>query len=192
MSLRSLRSILWLSGVLVATPAGADELAVKQACIDAHADSQQLVLDSNSTAAREHLAVCVRPECPAPVRTECAKMLMKRLGKFGYFLACSGFPACKYTESISLGPCVRPGCKGKIIERKTRKGREFYGCSRYPACDFISWDKPAHDKNCPKCQSLLFETGSRKNGFFLECKREDCGHKEPLVETAGEVEAPVT
>jgi DNA topoisomerase-1 len=123
---------------------------------------------------------------------ECAKMLMKRLGKFGYFLACSGFPACKYTESISLGPCVRPGCKGKIIERKTRKGREFYGCSRYPACDFISWDKPAHDKNCPKCQSLLFETGSRKNGFFLECKREDCGHKEPLSEAAGEVEAPVT
>lgn len=113
---------------------------------------------------------------------DCGKMLMKRLGKFGHFLACSGFPDCRYTESISLGPCVRETCKGKIIERKTRKGREFYGCSRYPACDFISWDKPAKDKTCPTCNSMMFETGSRKNGFFLECKRDSCGHKEPILE----------
>ncbi len=114
-------------------------------------------------------------DCP-----DCGKKLLKRLGKFGFFLACSGFPDCRHTESISLGACVRDNCSGKIIARKTRKGREFYGCSKYPACDFISWDPPAKDKACPKCNHILFETGNKKNGYFLECKHEGCGHREPV------------
>jgi DNA topoisomerase-1 len=116
-------------------------------------------------------------DCP-----KCGKKLTKRLGKFGFFLACSGFPECRHTESISLGPCIKPDCKGKVITRKTKRGREFYGCSKYPACDFISWDPPVKDKVCPKCSSLIFETGNKKNGYFLECKREECGYKEPVSE----------
>jgi len=116
-------------------------------------------------------------DCP-----DCGKKLIKRLGKFGFFLACTGFPDCRHTESISLGPCVRDNCSGKIIARKTRKGREFFGCSKYPACDFISWDPPAKDKVCPKCNHILFETGNKKNGYFYECKHEGCGHREAVVD----------
>lgn len=116
-------------------------------------------------------------DCP-----ECGHKLVKRLGKYGYFIACTNFPACRYTSSISLGPCPKDGCSGNIISRKTRRGREFYGCNKYPTCDFISWEPPT-EKKCPKCEvNVLFETGNRKSGYFLECKSDNCNHKEPVGE----------
>lgn len=106
----------------------------------------------------------------------CGKNLLKKLGKFGFFLACSGFPDCRHTESLSLGTCPIDGCGGKIIARKTKKGRDFYGCSKYPDCEFLSWDPPI-DEKCPQCQNVLFETGSKKKGFSQECLNPKCGFK---------------
>jgi len=101
-------------------------------------------------------------EKKAPVSTgeacpECGGDLIIRKGKFGEFVACSNYPKCKYIkkeprEVKEIMPC--PKCDGKIIEKKTRKGKIFYGCSNYPKCDFASWDLPISEK-CPECQGTL-------------------------------------
>ncbi len=90
---------------------------------------------------------------------ECGSDLVIRNGRFGAFTACSNYPTCKYIkkeekETIELADC--PKCEGKIIEKRTRKGKNFYGCSNYPKCDFASWYKPTGEK-CPQCESLLVE-----------------------------------
>ena len=90
---------------------------------------------------------------------ECGSELVIRNGKYGKFTACSNYPTCKYIKKVErenkeLADC--PKCEGKIIEKRTRKNRFFYGCSNYPKCDFASWYKPTGEK-CPKCQNLLVE-----------------------------------
>ena len=80
----------------------------------------------------------------------CQKPLVVKRGKYGEFLACSGFPQCSHTESINGGtngkpidvPCPEPGCDGQIVERQSKRGKIFYGCNRYPDCKFATWDKP--------------------------------------------------
>ena len=90
---------------------------------------------------------------------ECGSDLVIRNGRYGKFTACSNYPACKYIKKeektiTELADC--PKCDGKIVEKRTRKGKFFYGCSNYPKCDFASWYKPTGEK-CPKCDSLLVE-----------------------------------
>ncbi len=90
---------------------------------------------------------------------ECGSDLVIRNGRYGKFIACSNYPTCKYIkkeekQNIELADC--PKCDGKILEKRTRKGKFFYGCSNYPKCDFASWYKPTGDK-CPKCNNLLVE-----------------------------------
>ncbi len=88
---------------------------------------------------------------------KCGKPFVKKLGRFGYFLACSGFPECHNTRSIPLAKCPVKGCDGEIVARKTRgRGKEFFGCSNYPKCNFISHFKPI-DQYCPKCGWFLVE-----------------------------------
>ncbi|MCI7535049.1 MAG: type I DNA topoisomerase, partial [Treponema porcinum] len=88
---------------------------------------------------------------------KCGKPMMKKLGRFGFFLACSGFPECHNTKSIPLAKCPMPGCDGEIVARKTKgRGKEFYGCTNYPSCNFISHFKPI-DQYCPKCGWFLVE-----------------------------------
>ncbi len=107
---------------------------------------------------------------------KCGKMMMKKLGRFGYFLACSGFPECRNTKSIPLAKCPRPGCGGDIVARKTKgRGKEFYGCTNYPECDFISHFKPT-DQNCPKCGQFLVEKYDKKNGSHKACINPDCDY----------------
>ena len=106
------------------------------------------------------------PKCGAP--------LIIKLGRFGKFFGCSKFPECKYTaplEKPSLGiKC--PKCEqGEIVEKKTRKGKTFYACNKYPKCDFALWNKPINEK-CPKCGSLLVEI---KNG--AKCSNKECDYK---------------
>ena len=103
---------------------------------------------------------------------KCGSKMIIRLGKFGRFYACSNFPKCKYTEPLkenTLGiKC--PKCKkGEIIEKRTKNGKIFYACNRWPDCDFALWDKPTGEK-CPKCGSLLVETGRKK----IKCSNESC------------------
>jgi len=96
-------------------------------------------------------------KCP-----ECGSSLVIRKGRFGEFTACSNYPECKYIKKeekqvVEIMDC--PECSGKIVEKKTRKGKVFYGCSNYPKCKFASWDKPLPE-NCPECGKYLVE----KNG----------------------------
>ncbi|MGP1586767.1 MAG: type I DNA topoisomerase [Treponemataceae bacterium] len=104
----------------------------------------------------------------------CGKPMIKKLGRFGYFLACSGFPECRNTRSIPLAKCPHPNCDGEIVARKSRgRGKEFYGCTNYPDCDFISHFKPIN-QNCPKCGQFLVEKYDKKNGSYKACINPDC------------------
>ncbi|MFZ3110982.1 MAG: type I DNA topoisomerase [Rectinemataceae bacterium] len=105
----------------------------------------------------------------------CGKPMVKKLGRFGYFLACSGFPACKNTKSVPLAKC--PKCGGDVVERKNLKGKRksFYGCTNYPACDFMSYDKPT-EKLCPKCGWFLVEKSDKASGVHKACINPSCDY----------------
>ena len=106
----------------------------------------------------------------------CGKPMIKKLGRFGFFLACSGFPACHNTKSVPLAKCPVPGCGGEIVERKTKgRGKAFYGCTNYPKCTFISHFKPI-DSYCPKCGWFLVEKYDKKNGAYKSCINPDCDY----------------
>ena len=108
---------------------------------------------------------------------KCGKPMVKKLGRFGYFLACSGFPECHNTKSIPLAKCPKEGCDGEIVARKTRgRGKEFYGCTNYPKCDFISHFKPLDNQYCPKCGWFLVEKFDKKNGNYKSCINPDCDY----------------
>jgi DNA topoisomerase-1 len=109
---------------------------------------------------------------------KCGKKMIKKLGRYGYFLACSGFPECRNTKPLPRGRCPKPDCDGYIIERKTKRKRTFYGCSNYPECDFMIWDEPS-SKNCPECGSIMIQK-SISGEKHLVCLNEKCGYKEPL------------
>ena len=108
------------------------------------------------------------PECAAP-------MVMKR-GRFGRFFACTRYPECKGTKSIPLGvPC--PKCGGYLSERRSRRGKTFYGCTTYPKCDFVSWDRPRAEK-CPLCESpWLVDKYSKRDGAVVACPNKECGYR---------------
>ena len=107
---------------------------------------------------------------------KCGKPMLKKLGRFGYFLACSGFPECHNTKSIPLAKCPVPGCDGEIVARKTKgRGKEFYGCTNYPTCNFISHFKPI-GAVCPKCGWFLVEKFDKKNGSYKSCINPDCDY----------------
>ena len=104
---------------------------------------------------------------------QCGKPLALRHGRFGDFLACSSFPACKFTKSIITSTGVKcPKCGKDIIVKRSRKGKTFYGCSGYPDCDQVFWYKPVQ-KECPKCGSLLVERGRS-----LVCSNAECDYRE--------------
>ena len=106
----------------------------------------------------------------------CGRPMVIKVGKYGKFLACSGFPECRGTKRLvkdTGGICPKCG-KGRMLERKSSKGRIYYGCERYPDCDFMTWDTPVPTK-CEKCGSTLFRKGSR-----LYCAKEGCGFEMPV------------
>lgn len=111
---------------------------------------------------------------------KCGAMMVYKMGRFGKFLACPNYPECKNTKAIVHTidtPC--PKCGAKVVIRRSRKGgRTFYGCERYPDCDFISWDRPAK-KPCPKCGSLMVHK-EVKGREELRCTNKDCGHVETV------------
>ena len=122
---------------------------------------------------------------------KCGKPMIKKLGRFGFFLACSGFPECHNTKSIPLAKCPMPGCDGEIVARKTKgRGKEFYGCTNYPSCNFISHFKPI-DQYCPKCGWFLVEKFDKKNGSYKSCINPDCDYlhsaddEEKIIPEAG-------
>ena len=110
------------------------------------------------------------PEETGEACPNCGSALVVRNGKFGEFVACSNYPTCKYIKKEEVKVvevCDCPNCDGKIIERKSRKGKVFYGCNNYPKCKTAYWDKPTGEK-CPECGNMLVE-GKSKSVKCSEC-----------------------
>ncbi len=107
---------------------------------------------------------------------KCSSPMVVKVGRFGKFLACSAYPECKTTKPISTGvKCPKDDCKGDVVEKRSKKGKSFYGCSKYPKCDFVSWYKPVNQK-CPECNNnYMFDKISKANGAYLACPV--CKHK---------------
>ncbi len=108
----------------------------------------------------------------------CGSPMVIKRGRFGSFLACSNYPTCKNTRPISTGvACPKEGCDGTIVERRSKRGKLFYGCSNYPNCDFVSWDKPIN-KECPQCGNrYMVEKNLKSKGHILRCP--ECKYEEP-------------
>lgn len=111
--------------------------------------------------------VQIRDEPTDEVCEQCGRPMVIKLGKFGKFLACSGFPDCRNARPLLVRIGVEcPTChQGEIVERRSRKGRTFYGCERYPECDYVSWNKPVNQP-CPTCGALMVEAG---RGNQIKC-----------------------
>ena len=118
----------------------------------------------------------------------CGSPMVIKRGRYGEFLACSAYPECKHTQSLNSNgannkigvPCPEDDCDGEIVERKSKRGKVFYGCSRFPKCDFATWDKPVAEE-CPQCGAkILVEKKSKKQGAFLACLKKECGFKKNL------------
>ena len=109
----------------------------------------------------------------------CGKPMVIKLGKFGKFLACSGFPQCTNTQKIiTETPGTCPYCGKKVLQKKTSKGKKYFGCENNPTCNFMTWDVPTAE-SCPKCASTLFKKGGAKGK--LVCHKKDCGYEKDLV-----------
>lgn len=107
---------------------------------------------------------------------KCGKNMVIKTGRFGKFLACSGYPDCKNTKPLVIETkAVCPVCGGKVIEKKSKRGFVFYGCGNYPECNFMTWDKPT-DELCPKCGKSLF----KKKGGVIACLNEGCGFEKKV------------
>jgi DNA topoisomerase-1 len=117
---------------------------------------------------------------------KCGRPLVKKQGRFGGFLACTGYPECKNTQSLVNGQagqgtgvsCPVKGCKGEIVEKSSKRGKVFFGCNLFPKCDYAIWDRPIK-KACPKCGfSFLVQKSSKKKGDYLACPQNECGYEE--------------
>ena len=112
----------------------------------------------------------------------CGNKLAIKQGRFGEFTSCSNYPKCRYIKMKETGvDCPECG-KGKIVERKSKRGKLFFGCDRYPDCGFVLWNRPV-GKPCPNCKSpYLVEKTTKKDGRRLLCEQEGCGYVEPITE----------
>ncbi|PIE67603.1 MAG: DNA topoisomerase I [Deltaproteobacteria bacterium] len=138
----------------------------------------------------------------APVQSEatdkvcdlCGKPMVIKRGRYGAFIACTGYPECKHTQSLNSGKharstgvgCPETGCDGTVVEKSSKRGKIFYGCNRYPKCEFASWDKPVAVQ-CPICGSgYMVEKTTKRHGTQQVCPNRDCRHRIPAASANGE------
>jgi DNA topoisomerase-1 len=135
--------------------------------------------------------VVLEPEVTDEICPKCSKPMIIKKGRFGKFLACSGYPECRSTKPFlkEVGLACPLGCGGQVVERRGKKAK-FYGCSRYPECSFSSWDKPT-DKKCGRCGKVMVMRASRGGKFYLACIDRECGRagKTNQDDNAGEEQA---
>ncbi len=120
----------------------------------------------------------------------CSSAMLYKRGRFGAFLACSTYPECKGTKPISLGvTCPKEGCGGYLTEKRSKRGKVFYGCSNYSKtkCDFVSWDMPIAEA-CPECKAPFLVKRLLKRGEVVRCLTKDCMFKRQAGETGPEAE----
>ena len=118
--------------------------------------------------------VPLEEKCP-----QCNSNLVQKFGRYGEFVACSDYPKCKYVKQKTIGvPC--PNCsQGEVVERRSKRGKTFFGCNRYPECDFVAWGKPISEK-CPDCGSSYLIEKFLKAGPVAQCPNAECKHKHPI------------
>ncbi len=118
--------------------------------------------------------VPLEEKCP-----QCDSNLVQKFGRYGEFVACSNYPKCKYVKQKTIGvPC--PNCsEGEVVERRSKRGKTFYGCSRYPDCDFVAWGRPIPEK-CPECGSSYLIEKYLKAGPVAQCPNTECKYKHPI------------
>lgn len=110
---------------------------------------------------------------------KCGKPMVIKNGRFGRFMACSGYPECENTKPISTGvACPEEGCGGTLIEKRTRRGKIFFACNRYPKCTFALWERPV-PRACPECKApFLIERRDQGGGMKVVCRNEACGFED--------------
>lgn len=106
---------------------------------------------------------------------KCGRKMVVKVGRYGKFIACPGYPDCKNVKKfVEEAGTACPKCGSNVIIKRTKKGKAFYGCSNYPTCDFVSWYEPVAEK-CPQCGDILYKKKGKKSTLF--CQREGCGYK---------------
>ena len=112
----------------------------------------------------------IKDEVSDVVCDKCGRLMVYKMGRFGKFLACPGFPECRNTKAIIKEIGIKcPNCGGNVIEKKSRTGKVFFGCDNYPECDFTSWDKPL-DEKCSECGGTMYQRMGRFKGKYCpEC-----------------------
>jgi len=118
--------------------------------------------------------VPLEEKCPV-----CGNHLVLKYGRFGEFTACSNYPTCKYVKQKTIGVTCPKCHKGEIIERRSKRGKTFYGCNRYPECDFVAWGKPLNEKG-PECGGEYLIEKWLKAGPVAQCPNPECKHKHPI------------
>ncbi len=139
----------------------------EKTCKDFYVPFSKNLKEKYEVVKKENMDKETDKKCP-----KCGSPLVERMGRFGRFYACSAFPECKHTESLQAEkidvPC--PKCKeGNMVSKKTKRGKIFYGCDKFPKCDFALWDKPLNEF-CQKCSSILIETKKKE----VKCSNKEC------------------
>jgi DNA topoisomerase-1 len=117
--------------------------------------------------------VLLDEQCP-----KCDEKLAVKQGRYGEFTACSSYPKCRFVKMKETGVTCPECGKGQIVERRSKRGKLFYGCGAYPDCDFVLWRRPV-DKACPECdRSYMLERITKKDGHQFVCDNENCDHAE--------------
>lgn len=115
---------------------------------------------------------------------KCGRMMVIKHGRYGNFLACPGYPECQNAKPIVEeveAPC--PKCGGKVFKKRSKKGKIFFGCSKYPECDFVSWNEPLKDL-CPECGNYMVLKYSKTKGNYAQCSSKECNNKVILEDTS--------
>jgi DNA topoisomerase-1 len=114
---------------------------------------------------------------------QCGNKLVLKTGRYGEFTACSNYPTCKYVKQKTIGVKCPECSEGEVVERRSKRGKTFYGCSRYPDCNFVAWGKPVAEK-CPECGSPYMVEKWLKAGPVWQCPNPDCKHKQDVPQPA--------
>ncbi len=138
----------------------------------------------------------VEPETTGEVCEKCGRPMQVRFGRYGKFLGCSGYPECKNMQPIHkpvpTGVTCLLGCgEGELMERRSRRGKLFYSCNRYPECQFVAWDRPVPEP-CPRCNAgFVTEKITKRYGMVRRCVRDGCGWQKQIDTGDGEEYAPL-
>ncbi|MGO4884391.1 MAG: type I DNA topoisomerase [Bryobacteraceae bacterium] len=115
-------------------------------------------------------------KCP-----NCGNNLVLKTGRYGEFTACGNYPTCKYVKQKTIGMKCPECSQGEVVERRSKRGKTFYGCNRWPDCNFVTWGKPVEEK-CPECGGPYMVEKWLKTGPVLQCPNPECKHKQPMLQ----------